>query len=209
MMIRKDLPVWLGFVGGAVVIFDYFFKNSTVALLSREFLNWRIVLAAFALALGVGNLTRIHGRAVASRKQYWAYSCLLLATLYGYLALGLVASTTSKAYLFFWDNLYQPLGGTWYSITVFYMASSAWRAFRMRNVEAAVLLGAAMLAMLGAVGIGGAISPSIPVFAKWLADVPQAAALRGITIGAALGMIAVSLRVILGLERTHLGGAGE
>jgi len=208
-MVRRELPVWLGFIGGMMVIIDYFFKNPTVALLSKEFLNWRIVMAAFALALGIGNLTRIHGRAVAAKKQYWTYSVLLLVSLYGYLALGLLTSTTSKGYLFFWNNLYQPLGGTWYSITVFYMASAAWRAFRMRNVEAAVLLAAAMLAMLGAVGIGAAISPSIPKFAKWLANVPQAAALRGITIGAALGMIGVSLRVILGLERTHLGGAGE
>jgi hypothetical protein len=35
---------------------------------------------------------------------------------------------------------------------------------------------------------------------------PNSAAMRGMNIGAALGIMGVSLRVIMGLERGHLGG---
>jgi hypothetical protein len=38
----------------------------------------------------------------------------------------------------------------------------------------------------------------------WVMEIPQMAAKRGIFIGVALGTIAMSLRVILGLERTYL-----
>jgi hypothetical protein len=35
-------------------------------------------------------------------------------------------------------------------------------------------------------------------------SIPQAAASRGINIGLALGAIAMSLRIILGIERTYM-----
>jgi hypothetical protein len=38
----------------------------------------------------------------------------------------------------------------------------------------------------------------------WLMSIPQAAASRGISIGLTLGGIAMSLRIILGIERTYM-----
>jgi hypothetical protein len=38
-------------------------------------------------------------------------------------------------------------------------------------------------------------------------NVPNSAAMRAMGMAAALGMVGVSLRIILGLERGHLGGA--
>jgi hypothetical protein len=45
----------------------------------------------------------------------------------------------------------------------------------------------------------------LPAVVKdWLMAVPQAAAVRGIGIGLALGGMAMSLRIILGIERTYM-----
>jgi hypothetical protein len=38
----------------------------------------------------------------------------------------------------------------------------------------------------------------------WLMSIPTAAAVRGIGIGLGLGGIAMSLRIILGIERTYM-----
>jgi len=92
---------------------------------------------------------------------------------------------------------------------VFYMTSACWRAFRIKTPQAAVMMGAAVLAMLGQVGIGQVIWSQLPAIKSWLQGPPTTAGMRGITIGAALGMISMSFRVILGLERSHLGGVGE
>jgi len=40
----------------------------------------------------------------------------------------------------------------------------------------------------------------------WINGVPNLAGQRGIMICSAIGAISVSLRVLLGLERTYLGG---
>ena len=44
-----------------------------------------------------------------------------------------------------------------------------------------------------------------PDLAQWLIDIPNNAGRRAIMMGAAIGAIATGLRVIIGLERSHLG----
>jgi hypothetical protein len=92
-----------------------------------------------------------------------------------------------------------------FALLAFFIASAAFRAFRARNVEAALLLGSAILIMLGRVPLGRAISGWLPWISDWIIDIPNNAGRRAIMMGAALGAIATSLRVILGLERSHLG----
>lgn len=110
-----------------------------------------------------------------------------------------------RVFTWFYDHVFFPCNATMFALLAFFIASAAFRAFRARNVESALLLGAAILVMIGLVPVGRVISPIFPEIADWILEIPNNAGRRAIMMGAALGGIVTGLRVILGLERSHLG----
>lgn len=203
-----QVPIVVTAIVGVVVLLDFFIKNPSLALASREFMNWGVIISAFATGLGAVNLLRIHLKRMQIPRERSVYSLVLLATLVGYTLLGIFTHSSSPQYKFVFDNALQPLSAAVFSFNAFFMTSAAYRAFRVKTSHATVLLIAALLMMLGRVGIGEVIYKGFPAVASWIASVPTTAGMRGFTIGAALGGMALSLRVILGLERSQFGGAG-
>ena len=108
--------------------------------------------------------------------------------------------------MWLFKNVQMPMGATMFSLLAFHIASAAYKAFRARSAEATVLLIAAIIVMLGQVPIGAQISKWIPETSNWILNVPNLAAKRAIALGVGLGMTATSLKILLGIERTYLGG---
>jgi uncharacterized membrane protein len=205
----KELPIALTFIAGTVVLLEFFFKAQWLSSASREFLNWSVILYAFATALGAFNLLRIHSDRIRQKKDDSWYSSVLIAVLAAYFLIGVLLRSTSVPYKFVWDNLFQPLSATVFSLNAFFMMSAAFRALRVKTLDGTLLLIAAILVMLGNVPIGSSVWRGFPAVMGWIMRTPNTAAMRGIIIGAALGGITISFRIILGIERSHLGGLGE
>jgi hypothetical protein len=127
-------------------------------------------------------------------------------------------------FMWMYDFMFVPMQATMFSILAFYIASAAYRAFRARTREATVLLVTAIVVMLGRVPLGstllrhsvggewvtykwiGGANDFLAGFTDWILTNPSMAAQRGIMIGIGLGVIATSLRIIFGIERTYMGG---
>ena len=76
------------------------------------------------------------------------------------------------------------------------------------------MLIAAIIVMIGRVAFGEMLSQLLPdslsflrldEITQWLLRTPVGAANRAIVIGMALSGVTISLRIILGLERTYMG----
>ncbi len=60
--------------------------------------------------------------------------------------------------------------------------------------------------MLGKAPVGELMWSQFPTVSNWIFDVPTMVGQRAIMIGSAIGAFATALRILLGLERGHLGG---
>ena len=105
-----------------------------------------------------------------------------------------------------YNQMYVPMQGTMFSLLAFFIASAAYRAFKIRSPEATILGVTAVIIMIGQVPIGSLLWDGMPGLSAWIMNVPNLAAKRAILIGAALGAIATGMKVILGLERNYVGG---
>jgi hypothetical protein len=205
--LRKEIPLLITLLSGLVYVVANFFNVPLAKTVKGELDQWFLIATAFAVLLGVVNLTMIHVRNLMSSKSGKFYSLVLLVAMYGTIAIGLFQTNQGPFYQgFIFNRMINPLSATMYSILVFYISSAAYRAFRVRSFEATLLLLTAVIVMIGRVPIGDIISPYIPQVTSWLQDVPNTAGMRGIMIGIALGGVATALRVIVGLERTYLSG---
>lgn len=184
-------------------------------------LEWARIIGGFALALGVGSLFRTHWTKIRRRQREWGYSIVTLVSFFVMLWAGVFYGsgessvvdnllTVQPGSLFQWlfNNIQVPLDATMFSLLAFFIASAAYRTFRARNLEASVLLITAIVVMLGRVPLGQMIYDRMPEIYEWIMQYPAVAGKRGILFGAALGSIATSLRIILGIERSHIGGGG-
>lgn len=205
MFIRRRLPVAVAFVSGMVVVAQYFLEIDRWTAAADQFVQWNVIVGAFALALGMGNLVSIHGKRIGRRDKDSLFSAALLVSMTGWFILGVSRGTGSLQYRFLWDNLLLPAQATMYSTTIFFITSSAYRAFRVKNLQSAILLVSAILVM-GRVGIGAVIWPGFQTVSGWLMQVPNTAGMRAVTIGGAMALVGSSMRIILGLERSYLGG---
>jgi len=88
----------------------------------------------------------------------------------------------------------------------YYLLSAAYRSFRARSAEAAALLIAGCIVMLGRAPIGEVIWSKLPDLATWIVQYPNLAGNRGILIGAAVGVVGTGLRIMLGIDRPYFGG---
>jgi hypothetical protein len=118
------------------------------------------------------------------------------------------------------EGVFKSAQSTMFALLAFFVASASFRAFRIKSKEAGLLMFSAFIVMLGNVPLGNMLSnlfSYIPLIGKfldiaaikeWIMAYPSSAAQSAILIGAMLGYISSSLKIIFGVERSHLGGEG-
>ena len=202
----RNGPVVITFLVATALVAMFFIPHHKVQEAQSTLLNWANVVYAFALILGCLTLWMMHQRKVAARAEGWQYSVVTLGSLLFVTAAGTVQGVEEGTLVNKYYNMVNsPLASTMFALLAFFIASAAFRAFRARNAEATLLLGTALVMMIGRVSVGEFLWSGFPPVTEWLLDVPNLAAKRAIALGIGLGAISTALKIILGIDRTYLG----
>lgn len=103
------------------------------------------------------------------------------------------------------EGLFSQLGAAMFSLLAFYIASAAYRSFRIRSKEAVVMMIAALIVMLGQIPHGPLyISTELPSLRIWLLKNINTPVNRAIFFGFTIAGLAQAVRLWLSLETTPL-----
>jgi len=222
---KRRIPLAIVFIFGVLGAIPFLIPHRIIQNADNEFRSSILrIIVAFSLVLGVGSIIRHHFQKIRRKKENWQYSYITLIALVISAIIGLFGGIDARGmlptqftvpfteYVFRFDiqtlytNIMVPLAATMFSLLAFFMTSAAYRAFRARNVAATILLLSAFVVMLAAVPLVSSFFPKLSAFSEWILTVPNTAAKRGLLFGIALGSMATSLKIILGIERGWLGG---
>jgi hypothetical protein len=213
---KRELPLMLTAVIGLFMILSFFVPHHLVSTPADYLQQCAVIVVAFGYVLGGANALRVNLEGIARRQADWPYKVVLVASLVFTVIIGLKEGRhwedTNTVSMFLYNQVYSSMQATMFALLAFFIASAAFRAFRIRTLEAGLLAVAALIVMLGRVPVGNELTAWLPEplrfgpLQEWIMNVPQNAAKRAILIGAAMGVMATGLRVILGIERAYLGG---
>ena len=214
MFWKRQFPLLITLIGGIIFIFQYYIPHQASQGLYDWYLDWAMVMGVFGSLMGFYSITRLHMIKVKRKVPGWYFSIVTLCCILLMIIAALFTGKDSGSlFMTLYTYVEMPIEATVFSLLAFYISSAAYRAFRAKSTQATALLIAAVIVMLGRVPIGEYISfwsawgiPSLTEVSDWLLNVPNMAAKRAIGIGVALGSMVMSLKIILGIERTYMGG---
>lgn len=233
---KRNLPLILAFLTGVLVVVSEFIPHRPFSMMITTLQDWFMIISGFAIILGQISLFQSNIGKIQDRAEGWVFYLIGLISFMIMLLTGILWGTQEYAgilghgtelmhilgpdeglkpfdYLFEWA--YMPLSSTLFSLLAFFIASAAYRAFIIRSFESNLLMITAVIVILGRTSFGGMLTSWLPESLKFwhlpnlsdfIMEFPNSAAQRAIMISASLGIIGSSLRIILGIERSYLGG---
>jgi hypothetical protein len=207
--VKRILPVTnaiIAVISGVLVLLGYFFPGPFGGIQS-VLIGWAIILAAFALLLGIINLAMVHWKKTSGEGPGHVYSIVLLVSMLITIVVAGISGPTGALTLWIFNNFQVPVEAGLLALLAIILAYAGARLLSRRPKWNTILfLVTVLLVLLGAVPLYflGEIGPLNAVY-NWLTQVPAVAGARGLLLGVALGTVATGLRILMGSDRPYGG----
>jgi len=204
------------FVLGDRVVSIPFIKN-----MSKSIQEWAVAIASGTMVVAfvttiVNNIQRIRSSlerkrsTISEKEQYdWFFSLVTIVSSLGTVIIGLIWGVKHPSYQWIYQYILQNLATAIASFLALFYITAAFRAFRARTMEAAILLFTSIFVMLTTNPFGEALWRGFPVLGNFFMNWLQLGAKRGIDIVTGIGTAAICIRVLLGHERGVAAEGGE
>jgi len=199
MSFKRVVATVIVIIVGLAVLLDFFVQNELVGFLKYIFVRWAIIIAAFAIILGFFNVLAVHLNKILRLKQGWFYSIFLVLAMMIVLLLGLVEGPQGSLTNQIFQYVLFPLQATIFSLLAFFVATAAYRAFRVRSWESALLVIVGVIVLLGQIPLW----EELTILKDELFQVLVMPGARGILLGVALGTVVTGLRILLSIDRPY------
>ena len=211
---RIEIPIAITIFCTLLQIVPFYIQVKPLETFSDTFRSWMVLVATCALFLGMISLSLLHSKKIQRKSKGWEFSVLTIISLIVMMLAGLPISEIglgdqNPVFDFLFKNVLTPLGATMYSIIAFFITSAAYRSFRARSIEATIVLLSGILMICSNAPLLSVAWPPFIDIGDWIFSIPNMATMRAVIIGAALGAIALAMRVLLGIERGYLRGGED
>ncbi|HSR32942.1 MAG TPA: hypothetical protein VLY63_20455 [Anaerolineae bacterium] len=206
-VLKRMLPTAVAIAVGIFVLLAVFTPSPMFDAVSTYFIDTAIIIAAFALFLGVINVLRVHARKIQMGGPGGIFSVVLIASMLIVLVIGLPAlpgrpsGPSQPIVQWIFEYIQTPVQASLSALLVFFVLTAAYRLLLLRNLESAVMLLVVLIVLIGQVSLG--LVPVLPKLRDWVLNVPVLAGVRGILLGVALGAVLTGIRLLLGVERPY------
>jgi hypothetical protein len=206
-VLKRMLPTAVAIAVGILILLALFTPVQVFDTVSTRLIDTAVIIAAFALFLGVINVLRVHARKIQTGQPGRIYSVILIVSMLVVLTIGLLSlpgrpSGPSQPIIqWIFVNIQFPIQASLSALLVFLVITAAYRLLLVRNLESAVMLIVVILVLLGQTTLG--LLPILPELKDWIMGVPAMAGVRGILLGVALAAVLTGIRLLLGVERPY------
>jgi hypothetical protein len=201
----------IAIASGVLVLAGFFIvkqANGQPSLLSNirlTLLSWAIILAGFAVFIGIVNLFQVHVKKIQKQQKGFFYSLIMLISLLVTFLIGMVKPGQMET---IFTTVQLPVEASLMALLAVTLTYASIRLLRRRlNLLSVVFLVTALLILLGTAPLP--YIGNIPGISDWLrpfiAQVMAAAGARGILLGVALGTLTTGLRILFGADRPYGG----
>jgi hypothetical protein len=207
--VKKILPIAnaiIAIISGLIVFLGYFFPKLFGGVQS-VLIGWAIILAAFALLLGIINLAMVHWKKMSTDGPNRIYSIVLLISLVITIIVVSLSGPTGSWALWIFNSFQLPVEISLLAVLAVVLVYAGARMLTRKPKWYTVLfLVTVLIVLLGSVPLFliGEVAP-LNTLRIWLSQVPAIAGARGLLLGVALGTVATGLRILIGMDRPYGG----